>query len=66
MSDPSAEDVIDAFVGAVRDQLEQGHEVEIPELGTLRIEHRPSEMTTQQDERTVSPPQDVVVFDPEQ
>lgn len=66
MSDPSAEDVIDAFVGAVRDELEQGNEVEIPELGTLRIEHRPSEMTAQQNQRTFSPPKDVVVFDPEQ
>lgn len=64
MSEPSAEEVIDAFTNVVRDELEQGNDVEIPLLGRLRVEHEPSAMTEEDDDRFLSPPRNVVVFDP--
>lgn len=64
MNKPSAEEVIDAFTDVVRDELEQGNTVEIPLLGTLRVEHEPSVMTQEDDDRSLSPPRNVVAFDP--
>lgn len=64
MSEPSAEEVIDAFTNVVRDELEQGNDVEIPLLGRLRVEHEPSVLTEEDDDRSLSPPRNVVVFDP--
>jgi nucleoid DNA-binding protein len=66
MSSPSAEDVIDAFVDVVRDQLEKGEAVEVPSLGTFVVEHHPSEMREDDGNRRLLPPRNVVVFDPEQ
>ena len=65
MSSPSAEDVIDAFVDVIRDQLEEGNAVEVSSLGTFAVEHRPSE-PTEDEGRRLMPPRNVVVFDPEQ
>ena len=65
MSSPSAEDVIDAFVDVIRDQLEEGNAVEVSSLGTFAVEHRPSE-PTEDEGRRLTPPRTVVVFDPEQ
>lgn len=66
MSDPTAEEVIDAFTRVVRNELEQGREVDLPTLGTLRVEHHPSEMTKHEGTRTLSPPRNEVVFEPKQ
>jgi len=66
MSSPSAEDVIDAFVDVIRDQLEEGNAVEVSSLGTFAVEHRPSEPTEDEGPRRLAPPRNVVVFDPEQ
>ena len=65
MSSPSAEDVIGAFVDVIRDQLEAGNAVEVSSLGTFAVEHRPSE-PTEDEGRRLTPPRNVVVFDPEQ
>lgn len=65
MSDPSAQDIIEAFTGAVRDELESGRDVDLPLLGTLRVEHRPSEMTEEENSRSFSPPRNAVVFEPD-
>jgi nucleoid DNA-binding protein len=66
MSSPSAEEVIDAFIDVVREQLEQGESVEVPSLGTFAVEHRPSELTEEDGTRRLVPPRNVVVFEPEQ
>lgn len=66
MSSLSAEEVIDTFVDIVRDQLENGNDVEVPSLGTFVVEHRPSEVNESDGTRHLSPPRNVVVFDPAQ
>lgn len=65
MSSPSAEEVIDAFVEIIRDQLEAGETVKVPSLGTFAVEHRPSEVEENGNRRFL-PPRNVVVFDPDQ
>lgn len=66
MKSPSAEEVIEAFARVVREQLEQGHSVEVPQLGTFHVEHHPSQMKTDETGETyMAPPRDVVTFDPE-
>lgn len=66
MESPSADEVIDAFTEVVQTQLEAGNAVEVPTLGTFSVEHRPSEVRTEDDVRRLVPPRNVVVFDPEQ
>ena len=66
MGSASAEDVIDAVTDVIRDQLEEGHAVKVPSLGTFAVEHRPSEPTEDEGSRRLAPPRNVVVFDPEQ
>lgn len=66
MSSPSAEEVIDAFIDIVREQLEKGDAVEIPSLGMFSVEHRPSEIEEADGTRRLTPPRDEVVFVPEQ
>lgn len=65
MSSPTAEDVIDAFIDVVRDQLEAGESVEVPTLGTFSVEHQPSEVTGEGGRRSLTPPRNVVTFAPE-
>lgn len=66
MSSPSAEEVIDAFIEIIRDQLEKGETVEVPSLGTFAVEHRPSKVEEDDGNRRLVPPRNVVVFEPEQ
>lgn len=67
MSSPSAEDVINAFVRIVRDRLERGERVDVPELGTFDVEHRPSQVKEDNaGDRYMAPPRNVVTFEPEQ
>lgn len=66
MSSPTAEEVIDAFVGVLREKLEDGEAVEVPSLGTFSVEHRPSKVEESEGERQLVPPRNVVVFEPEQ
>jgi len=66
MSSPSAEEVIDAFIDVIREQLEQGDPVEVPGLGTFSVEHRPSQVEEDNDRRRLAPPRNEVVFEPEQ
>lgn len=64
MSSPSSEEVIDAFVDILRDQLAESNTVEVPALGTFSVEHRPSVMD--EEEQALTPPRDIVKFEPEQ
>lgn len=64
MSSPTAEDVIDAFIEVIRDRLEEGHSVEVPTIGTFSVEHHPSELTEDEGQRILSPPRNVVTFEP--
>lgn len=66
MSSPTAEDVIDAFIGVLREQLEDGETVEVPSLGRFSVEHRPSKVEETEGERQLVPPRNAVVFHPEQ
>lgn len=66
MSSPSAEEVIDAFIEVLREQLEKGESVEVPSLGTFAVEHRPSTVEQEDGNRRLVPPRNVVVFEPEQ
>lgn len=67
MKSPSAEEVIEAFTRVVRDQLQQGNSVEIPQLGTFDVEHHPSQMKEDDTGETyMAPPRDVVTFEPDQ
>lgn len=66
MSSPTAEEVIDAFIDTLRDQLEKGEAVEVPSLGTFSVEHRPSKVEQDDDNRRLVPPRNVVAFEPEE
>lgn len=64
MPSPSAHDVIHAFARVIRKQLADGQSVEVPDLGTFRVEHQSSEIEEHEDgETSLSPPQDVVEFE---
>jgi nucleoid DNA-binding protein len=63
MSSSSSEEVIDAFIDIVREQLAEGNRVEVPRLGTFSVEHRPS--TLDDEDETMTPPRTEVRFDPE-
>jgi DNA-binding protein HU-beta len=66
MGSPTADDVIQAFVQIVRDELVAGESLHVPGLGTFAVEHRPSE-TIDPDDGPVRmrPPRDVVTFQPD-
>jgi len=67
MASPSADDVIQAFVAVVRDQLTNGDSLHVPGLGTFSVEHRASEMKESEDgPDRMLPPRDVVRFDPDE
>ncbi len=66
MTSPSAEEIIDAFIEVLREQLEKGESVEVPSLGTFSVEHRSSTVEQENGNRRLVPPRNVVVFEPEQ
>lgn len=66
MESPSAEEVIEAFTDVVKDQLDTGNAVEVPGLGTLSVEHRPSGVQEEDGVRRLAPPRNEVVFTPEE
>ncbi|HHP7236822.1 HU family DNA-binding protein [Longibacter sp.] len=66
MAGPSAEDIIHAFARAVRESLEAGESIDVPDLGRFDVEHRQSQMVEADDgEATMAPPRDVITFTPE-
>lgn len=65
MGSPSDQEVIEAFVEVVRNQLKEGRTVEVPGLGTFEVEHRSSQRQ-QGDGAALEPPRDIVSFEPEQ
>ncbi|PSQ82131.1 MAG: hypothetical protein BRD46_00385 [Bacteroidetes bacterium QS_8_68_15] len=59
------ERVAEALGACVREALERGEAVEVPGMGTFRVEHRTSELDQQDDGNVaVRPPRDQIVFDP--
>ena len=57
----------EALADVVRDALANGQAVLLPGLGTLRVEHKPSEMIEDENGQIVMrPPRDEVVFDPDE
>ena len=67
MAAPSADDVIQAFVAIVRDELVSGESLHVPGLGTFSVEHRASEMKEMDDgPNRMLPPRDVVRFEPDE
>ncbi len=65
MPTPSTDRVAEALAEIVREALEQGRAVEVPELGAFRVEHRSSEIEERGDGTLVMhPPRNEVVFEP--
>lgn len=61
---PDLHMVADALAACVREELEPDKPVEVPGLGTFHIEHRSSQIREQQGNRSITPPREVVVFEP--
>ena len=56
----------ETLADVVREALSNGQTVLLPGLGTLRVEHKPSEMIEDENGQVVMrPPRDEVVFDPD-
>ena len=56
----------ETLADVVREALANGQNVSLPGLGTLRVEHKPSEMIEDENGQIVMrPPRDEVVFDPD-
>ena len=56
----------ETLADVVREALAKGQNVSLPGLGTLRVEHKPSEMIEDENGQIVMrPPRDEVVFDPD-
>ena len=66
MAQPSPKAIIEAFATAVQDELAEGRSVELPGLGVLKVEHKPSSKTdaAQSNDAAWVPPQRTVVFVP--
>ena len=66
MTTITTEQIKDKLAEVVREALANGQAVEFPGLGTLRVEHKPSEMIEDENGQIVMrPPRDAVVFVPE-
>ena len=62
MSDPAQH----AFAQTVRALLVAGHDVAVSGLGEFRLYHRSARIETKPDgQRVVTPPQDAVLFEPD-
>ncbi len=65
MSSSTAEQVIDAFIDVLRDELAEGRAVEVPSLGTFSVEHHPSAVEEADGTRRLTPPKNTVAFTPD-
>jgi nucleoid DNA-binding protein len=66
MASPTAHDVIHAFAQIVRRKLVEGQSVDVPDLGRFDVKHESSTIQEQDHgETSLSPPRDVIDFDPE-
>lgn len=62
----SRDQVVAALAKAFRAALTEGHDVELPGLGSFRVEHRGSRLTEDDNGSTVlTPPEATIVFEPE-
>lgn len=62
----SSHRVAQAVTALVRHALERGEPVDIPEIGTFRVEHRSSSIEEQPDGTLVMyPPRNSIAFDPD-
>jgi nucleoid DNA-binding protein len=62
VSDPAQR----AFARTVRDLLRTGQDVAVPGIGEFRLYHRSARLETKPDgHRVMTPPQDAVLFEPD-
>lgn len=65
LPDTVTDDVLRAFSEAVRERLMRRDAVTVPGLGTFEVQHTPSRAAqTDDDQRMLLPPADVIVFEP--
>ena len=56
-----------ALVEHIRQALERGESVHVPDLGTFSIEHRPSHVEKgPEGEQVMHPPRNTIVFTPDE
>lgn len=64
---PTTDDVAQAVTTIIRERLQKGECVSLPDLGTFSVEHKPSEMKKDENGDIIMiPPQDVVTFTPDE
>ncbi len=67
MAKITRDQAVAALVEVVRETLVRGEDVDLPELGTFRVEYRPSEAETlPTGEVVMRPPRNEIVFSPHQ
>lgn len=64
MARPSPKEVLQAFCAVVRDELANGRDVDLPGLGTIRVQHDDSTMQDDDPAAMWAPPQRRLVFVP--
>ncbi|PEN07064.1 hypothetical protein CRI93_07960 [Longimonas halophila] len=64
MARPSPKEVLKAFCAVVRDELANGHDVDLPGLGTIQVEHDASTVQGHDDDAMWSPPKRTITFVP--
>ena len=65
MTTITLDQIKESLADVVREALANGQDVLLPGLGTLRVEHKPSEMIEDENGQIVMrPPRDEVVFTP--
>ncbi len=66
MTTITTDQIKESLADVVREALSNGQEISIPGLGTLRVEHKPSEMIEDENGQIVMrPPRDEVIFSPQ-
>lgn len=65
MTTTTLDQLKETLAEVIREALANGQTVELPNLGTLSVEHKPSEMIEDENGQIVMrPPRDEVVFTP--
>lgn len=64
MARPSPKEVFEAFCSVVHDELAEGHDVELPGLGTIQVEHDSSTVRNDDDAAMWTPPRRTITFTP--
>lgn len=67
MAKISRDEAVAALAAVIRDALVQGEEAHIPELGTFRVEYRPSATEELPNgEVVMRPPRNEIIFSPQE